>query len=119
MKVGRELDALIAEKVMGLVEHASYAGKNKVSLGWRKQGDISFIDLRKLKDYSTNIKDAWEVVEKTGLLIVYELHQESDSGKWLIGYGSDGCGFTTMFEADSAPLAICLAALKSIGVTIE
>lgn len=106
LKPGRELDALIAEKVMGLrvVPHAGdfiviYPTEEWDPLPW----------------YSSEIADAWEVVEKItagdrAMSLIFE------RGIWC-------CKANMEFEptghehvAETAPLAICLAALKSIGV---
>jgi len=77
--------------------------------------------------YSTNIADAWQVVEKhPGIYIM-----QSDTGKWAATW--DGTGqaqdgkhdpefWTAMFESEdwteTALRAICLAALKAVGVEV-
>jgi hypothetical protein len=125
MKAGRELDALVAEKVMGwtvdpiyrmytgsVVRHA--AGHN----------------LETRFNPSTDITAAWEVVEKMralGLWVEINLGYEFDgpSIDCIIGeYGAAGGIIEGLRhgekqwseEADTAPLAICLAALKAKGV---
>lgn len=55
-------------------------------------------------DPSTDMAHAWEVVEKIGDLNLEHL----PSGKWL----ADFRGFAA--EADTAPLAICRAALMAL-----
>lgn len=108
MKPGLELDALIAEKVFGLKlgEHDS-------------PSDIQY--------YSTDIVQAWKIVEK-----------HVNEGKWLgiefyptIGLNRDGLPYEahwrvsgmTSYEhriiADTAAHAICLGALKAVGVEID
>ena len=128
MKPGRELDALIAEKVMGLHEFCSYAGKSKASLGWGKNGaDFFKGEISALPSYSTNIASAWEIVEKLQSLrksvrvynqgIVSETtdlysceienrYYEGEPDTWFSGW------------VESAPHAICLAALKAMGVEV-
>lgn len=83
---GRELDALVAEKVMGIgkLEFDAYYGPQH--------------------RYSTDIAAAWEVVEKLAkpLKVVW-------TGKvWVCEVFGEPCSQ----EAGTAPLAICRAALK-------
>lgn len=121
----RELDALVAEKVMGywLAEggswfgphpsmpgercHASCAGSNRI-MGpdcWGVDG---------LPKFSDRMEAAWEVVEKL----------DEKWSRFNLGHTS-GVGWeawTDSFsraEAATAPLAIVLAALKAVGVEVE
>lgn len=109
MDPGSELDALIAEKVMGF------------KVGRFGHGDpLEIITPRSeffpIPNYSTSIEAAWEVVEKLGILHgAFTLIQHPDSqpfsaltGKWHSGFGK------FVGEADTAPHAICLAALKAV-----
>jgi hypothetical protein len=108
MKAGRELDALIAEKVMGT---------NVFDF----KGLPSYWDAnirRDIPHYSTNIADAWLVVEKlVKQCYQFGLANESD-GKYFCSLFFDGAG-TFEESAETAPLAICLAALKACGVEVE
>ena len=112
----RELDALIAEKVMGWdyrcfvdkpVEHlrdkyawfnedAGIAGEFVAGWDWSP---------------STSIASAWMVVEKMEGQV---LLTRTIGGKWIceIIWGME---YTYQPEAPTAPLAICLAALKAVG----
>lgn len=115
MKPGRELDALVAEKVMGL------------KINWDETtpcplcGDVGrFCGARmwcshdgwyysQYKDYSTDIAAAWEVVEKLrGDGWIFNL---SDS--WAAQFHMPG-NILVVSSAKSAPHAICLAALKAV-----
>lgn len=94
LKPGRELDALVAEKVFGV-----------------DVGDIYYdstmqeITNFSIPHYSTDISAAWEVVEKFGRFDLIL----NGSGAWCAEfYGSWDRSF-----GDSAPHAICLAALKA------
>ncbi len=89
MKAGRELDALIAEKVMG----------------W----DSRCIP----KPYSRDIGYAWQVVEKvlSDVKGHVDLSIEPDGVNCIIS----GYTFDAGETADTAPLAICQAALKAVG----
>jgi hypothetical protein len=107
MNPGRELDSLIAEKVMGekFVPYdlmlTSYPGNTVYAT----------------PPYSTDLAAAWEVMEKLGLAIgkneIYPelgayvcLESMSEGESWLFN-----SNYATY--ADTAPHAICLAALKA------
>ncbi len=86
MKPGRELDSLVAAKVMG-IEHPA--------------------------PYSTSIEAAWEVVEKLkangeGIRLIYHY------GHWNVLFEHEDYCYNS--PAESAPHAICLAALKTMGI---
>lgn len=114
---GRELDALVAEKVMG----------NTLAPGPGAMGIVvNITELKRIPPYSTDIAAAWEVVEKIGEGFTLGRSWE----KWVCtsvpgdmwGCYIDEPGRYEMlndgdyFEwADTAPHAICLAALKAIG----
>lgn len=91
MEAGRELDALIAEKIMG----------QDYSLN-SLEGSLV---LKDPPHYSTNIAAAWEVVEKLGP----DWDLISMEQGWIASVGS-----SERARAETAPLAICLAALKAM-----
>lgn len=100
MNAGRELDALVAEKVMGYeVNREGYTGY--------------------LPSFSTDIAAAWDVVEKLDLF-------SPGSGLYLVGSGNEWRVFHSLGEGEtelwcdgvSALHAICLAALKAVGVAV-
>lgn len=111
MLPSRELDTLIAEKVMmldpELIEAWNDASKHP---SWV----ISRFD--QLPRYSSDIKAAWQVVEKIKNL---NFIGPTPNGKWnvVIGCQNDGDYFGVI--ADTAPHAICLAALKTVGVNYD
>lgn len=107
MNPGRELDALIAEKVMGL---------NLV-----EKIDECHTFIANLPYYSTDIKAAWEVIEHfandTGARLELRALLEPD----CVGYRAFECAFTgnnfgEPIVGKTAPHAICLAALKACRV---
>lgn len=115
---GRELDAEVAEKVMGC--RPLYSSDPALAL---KQGPAcrcGVVDLVQphgaharrpdngLAHYSTDIAAAWQVVEKMSGG-EWLLHRKL--GKWEALYW-DGMGWIKG-EAFTLPVAICLAALKS------
>jgi hypothetical protein len=112
LQAGRELDALIAEKVMGIKCGACL-----------QDGQLEPItmDWREIPHYSTDIAAAWEVVEKAYLVIRPSLLHGSNL-QWIAGQlkGVRASGLIeiikeTYTEAETAPLAICKAALRAIG----
>jgi hypothetical protein len=130
MIAGRELDALVAEKVMGLrrvteyseeFAYPHYPGDFVNSDGHRV---FSSFDepTHQLPKYSSDISAAWEVVEK--FIKFNPFWEENDSlwfdlsptkpPGWYCNFGDS----STSVYADTAPLAICLAALKAVGVEI-
>jgi len=125
VKAGRELDALIAEKVKG------YKLTNPQDGPVMKYGSVTVQYLKTwmnsagelfnnetLPEYSTDIAAAWKVVENIQLSFpgtVFEFKSYSpEQHAHAIFIGPK----TSSAEADTAPLAICLAALKSVGVEV-
>lgn len=102
---GRELDALVAVKVMGMV----------------------FLDPENppihipgvIPRYSTDIAAAWEVVEKIKATSSRGYVLDFIRGEWTVGSRSCGdAGEPELYDseagtAEEAPLAICRAALKA------
>lgn len=92
MNPGPELDALVAEKVMG----------------WRD--DVALLP----PSYSTDIKAAWEVVEKMGSNFIIASEKR---GEFAVFFGPGE--IDEFCKSSSSPHAICLAALKAVGYEIE
>lgn len=126
MEAGRELDALIAEEVMGFHKHHihGYLHNAPSDEAW----DATYPDALEYDyhwpgeepHYSTNIADAWEVVERfvrEGVVFIVKgdgLRPGDFNPKWTVLVDNQ-----PRTDADTAPLAICLAALKAKGVTHE
>ena len=122
MPAGREMDALVAERVMGWV-HFTWKGYSY----FLPQNEIPGPDVqlmiypgRPVPLYSTDIAAAWLVVDKMGLSLV-----RVDAARWLVGQYREseyldtemGCidghfHYAGFAVSDTAPLAICRAALK-------
>ena len=136
MDAGRELDKLVAEKVMGfynvqLVPLVTDEDKEDYEEdGVKLFGGCGSAHWMHVPHYSTMIAAAWEVVEKLRkqmcclrivsdheyLWEVYGIKDPDDSDhenpvivQWKVYASSE----------DSAPLAICLAALKAVGYDKE
>jgi hypothetical protein len=85
MPAGREMDALIAEKVI----------------------DPDWVKLKNLcPHYSTDIAAAWELVEKMKYFTLYR-----GDGYWECEYSGQ---YLESIDAETAPLAICRAALLAV-----
>lgn len=117
MKPGRELDALIAEKIMGWrrvgPDEPPKSGWRSSTGYWHAEEDNAWE--KGLPRYSTDIAAAWDVVDKIkDIKPDHAFSLESYKGKWsadfvLKDYDNYNCGE----GASSAPLAICLAALRA------
>lgn len=132
MKAGRELDALIAEKVMGWEATAdglywdarqkrtrlvlgSAIAKKREEMGIENGPGFVFAP-------STDIAAAWEVVEKLRQHRdpewVPDVSANNHTGGWVCSIGfvwPTVIGNLVWETAATAPLAICLAALKAVS----
>lgn len=131
MPAGRETDALIAEKVMGLKPEPSSEHE-----GWYGDlipiGDHEFIDpqgwvyfdkkygLQPVPDYSTNIAAAWKAVEKLNLSYRIGIDKAHDNVFWCWfdlddpeDYAMEKNYYAT---GNTVPLAVCRAALLAVNV---
>lgn len=124
MNASRELDKLIAEKIMGWTElefkNPQYAGS--VELYGAKPGErASPYTGAKAKyvvpKYSTDISAAWEVVEKLKWAEP-EISWSDEQHCWHAMFRK-GRSSGVSSGADTAPLAICLAALKTHGIEVK
>lgn len=107
LKPGRELDALVAEKVMG---------EDLSPLGTLHGREIPYVP----PHYSTDIAAAWQVMEHI------TAQKRDDFGWFDLRFVNDRWKATFItgayyeardhIEAPTAPHAICLAALKAVGV---
>lgn len=109
MKPGREVDALVAEKVMGIrvtFEQGDY---------WPPARPGENFSTQPIRAYSTNIAAAWEVVENLNDFGSFNLKRTGPAG-WIARLRDWRATPTTIeASAPSAPHAICLAALKAVG----
>lgn len=139
--VGRELDAEVAERVLGFRRHPvpkDYDGVNagetlvppgfrEDSFTWPPRGAVSFTYFA--NKYSTNLVDAFTVVDAMRAKgWSFSLNQDADDSMWTCsfmsewgdGNGEDGGAgygkYAHCFRITSGPLAICLASLKALAV---
>jgi len=107
----RKLDALVAEKVMGeKLFDSTIPAKDELG---------RFVDRgifpQTVPNYSTEIAAAWEVVEACKSLHIISRNND-EPNDWIIGaYDPD----RVLAKTSTAPLAICLAALKSKGIDVS
>ncbi len=108
----RKIDRLIAEKVMGWEK----LNKNF----WNNKG--AWIPVNTFNP-STNIQDAWVVVKKLNETFTVDIRDTLNDGAecYLYEFQEET---ETLFpykaaDGETAPLAICLAALKAVGVEVE
>lgn len=113
MPAGREMDALIAEKVMGFYFNTygkSFTGKKYP--GWH--------NLNQLLHYSTDIAAALEVMEKMankpGASWCIETHYYKDGTVmyWVIYKPYKNATFAHVYEDKSLPFAISKVALLAV-----
>lgn len=141
-QAGRELDALVAEKVMGWLwlgrqDHKwlgppSQLGETDPTYGtirratdideperpWWLENATEFGDLRVVPHYSTDIAAAFLVVEKLNAAVRYpeiQFAPTEPNGEelWCVSLVNPA---DVEVVAETAPLAICRAALAALGV---
>lgn len=124
--MSRELDAEIAEKVMGLTPVKNEGGM--VFTRWREwvdEGDYyyesedeewhHFVD--EVPHYSTDIAAAWQVVEHlyhTGMWDI-TIRVSPVSKRWICSLDAPNRTVSIGSSDNTAPLAICHAALKAVA----
>ena len=125
MTPGPELDALVAEKVMGIAGDCP-GDQNEWHSGWQcdtcwNTGMWGEDFTHAFKPYSASIAAAWEVVEKLATLLPDgDIHIERLDGEvWGVGTCHEASGWKGFISGKTAPHAICLAALKAVGVEVE
>ena len=122
MKPGPELDALVAERVMGLVEGVDGWAAFTSSVCNPEEGGVVQDICFPLRPYSTDIAAAWEVVEKMNKQPRNICVSHSPvTDRWLcqiLSYrredGTFWCGEGGSAESLTAPEAICKAALMAL-----
>jgi hypothetical protein len=128
MPAGQALDILVAERVMGYKDDGSWP--HQVTDEDGGTGD-------RLPEYSTSIAAAWEVVEKMATRGIWMAVSDMRHGRYTIEHAAPWSGWwatwmrtdrsTDLTEVegdhdwaatgDTAPLALCRAALLAVGIT--
>lgn len=109
MKPGRDLDALVNEKIFRIISLKVREGNPAgMKPGWPDN----------IPHYSTDISAAWGVVENMCIVDVAQVRKINENGKEEVFYS---CKIVTemckVFKeyGNTAPHAICLAALRAVG----
>ena len=120
---GRELDALVAEKVMGWRE----VRKQSIANAFGQHVMDDYVGLpnpgatmpQLVPRYSTMLQEAWKVADdlrgRSQFVAVISGLGPQGVQPWICKVNRDG-GFIEE-RAESAAVAICLAALKSVGIS--
>ena len=129
-----ELDALVAEKVMGFTVRDGWIFEWRPSPCPDKMPGCLVLHSKEYpvlpRPYSTDIAEAWQVVNKFGnwhgfdFLIIMEAPAKWNkqdprlkAGWFELGY--DGYEDRAIGRADTVGKAICLAALNAVGVNTD
>jgi hypothetical protein len=119
MPAGREMDTLMAEKVVGWTVITIIGFNDEDSLWLSRDGQHLFLSdfgmPLLLPRYSTDIAAVWEVVEKidNGRRDRYPtIWHDKSSDLWVCEFGTIQGRWS-----ETIPLAICTAALKAVGIT--
>lgn len=123
MRPSKELDSLIAEKVMGGVRKKEILSVTNIDVS---AGSITTGTELEYPRYSTDIAAAWEVVEKLKMSVyapgapLANGEYGNSSQKWEAETRSVGKFDYACWEyGETAPLAICLTALTAVGYILE
>ena len=118
MNAGRELDALVAVKALG------WEWIDAMEMWYDTSDSHTMLTSDELPEFSTDIAAAWHVVEhldRTRNTWIDRLQKEGMEGWGLILASGTGYSVThhQVHLAETVPLAICLAALKAVGIDTE
>lgn len=134
MRTPEQIDELIAEKVMGLIPCNEWTPINLGSAGGPAllknchhtncYPTVRNADVGGCPKYSTNIKSAWEVInrfrqgfdEHAAAVIEMAIYDSFAPDCRCLIFGPTINDVSAM--ADEMPMAICLAALKAVGVEV-
>ena len=116
----RKIDHLIATKVLGWEYHeAIYTWGELFSLAKYVTKDGREILTHDLPHFSTNLLDAWKVVEKLKIAVIPQIGNPPKNMQYLAEIDKRPLGGYYEAFAETAPLAICLVALKSVGIEVN
>lgn len=123
-QAGRDLDALVAEKVMGLIPiqetfESHHNGDAVTVTKWCLEDGNQIGEYGFCPRYSTSIEAAWEVVRKMGMVLIENsgeaFGQPDEWNVQFVGRDSEGEPHWVSAGASTCELAICLAAMKAVG----
>lgn len=123
MPAGRELDALVAERVMGWTREECIIDGQSLGLWFRKPGTTGERGLfSRCPHYSTDIKDAWQTMERLSLNwanVELEIHPKEPLANRYLCYVSDNQSVGFLAVSHTPELAMCHAALKAMEATSD
>jgi hypothetical protein len=108
MKPGKQLDALIAEKVMGMNIQRDRAWQTSSGPGGPSIREIG------IPQYSTSIEAAWKVVQQFNRFSITKCEMPEHYFATVVFYNGMGSFEEYTAKAETASHAICLAALKAV-----
>lgn len=117
----RDIDKLVAEKVMGWKVKSIQTSERSWQDAWRNEDEKIMAWYREWKP-STDISSAWQVFEWLEAHGVVSVSSADDNGKGctFIPYVFRGQGLRDVsVSASCHPRAICLVALRAVGVEVE
>lgn len=124
----RELDKIVAEKIMGWTDVHWLEIPHREPLLMGKHPDkthkshLSNDKNEHVPDFSTNILAAWEVFEKVGKEMIGEKkysvcrNENFYADNWVARFDTEKIEVKEV--GDTAPLAICLGALKFLNIPV-
>jgi hypothetical protein len=123
MSAGPELDALLAEKVMGWRRFDNWSQTMGMERPFFLVGESALIvyrhpDLGKSWSPSKNMADAWDLVEKIEKTLNFQIDnvglENKDQRRWRVLLGRSGDPISVVADADTAPLVLSRAALQTV-----
>lgn len=120
MNPGRELDALVAKRIMGWnvggYMNMQWVCNDGKDTGWY----LTEFGSQECNPFSpsTDIAAAWEVVDKLGERFSFYFHTRGRMTDISVIHWPDNLKGGFDVSGETAPHAICLAALKAVGVEV-
>ena len=129
IQAGRELDASVAQYVMGAVpvrdlnEGSRWHWLEGTVPGWRFPNGRAFASDEGLPLYSSDTCATWEVVMSlmaSGWEVCVEPSYRDNAGDaWMVRMHHRVMGVTITESGRTAPLAVCLAALRAVAESLD
>lgn len=106
----REIDRRVAKEVFGCKAEQNQTGVFVCTCeGYVHSRYAEIIGKFRIKPYSSDIRFAWEIIDKLGYPVIIEMYKGNYEVDFIKGVNGRE---SVCAESNSAPMAICLAALK-------
>jgi hypothetical protein len=121
MAAGREIDVLIHERVLGLCAHNNTTPRQRELSPGRPVPqmictgcglNVSLIHPQ-APSYSTSLERVWPLVARYAMAVLPPGYSQTQGDRWLVKHGGAYWRLDDV-DAETAPLAICRAALLAI-----